>query len=228
MRALIILSACSATLGCQAESSSEPLRAARFDETDLCYPASYSPDTSFMNAFLAPIAGQLDSSEGQELIYIPAKKIKMLVPEYTERHVNSHGVDFAHDLRGIAYSMSSVGSPNGSADQVWNVRAGSESYFVEPDPELPFFRIYPFPEPLFMWSLVKSPPPEKPSGAPPEDWYIGSCLEMAGGFHCSQTTIYRSVFYEYELQQQDLHLRNEVRSAVIQLLRKWHDSCGDE
>lgn len=207
---------------------SERLRAAKFDYTALCFPASYSPDTSFMDDYLAPIEDQLDSSEGQELVYIPAQKIKELVPAYTESHINSYGVDFAHDLRGIAYSLSSIGNPTGLAEKAWNVRAGSESYFVEPDPELPYFRIYPYPGPLFMWDMVKSPPPEDPSGSPPDDWYIGGCLEMAGGFDCRQTAIFESVYYEYKLDQNDLTLRNEVREVVILLMSQWQNNCMRE
>ena len=215
-------------VACPTAASSDSMLGARFDDTALCYPASYDPGTTFMDAVLASIEDQLDDSSGERLIYVPAEKIRELVPTYTENHTNDFGAVVAHDVMGIAYPLTSISDPDHMAKQAWNVRAGIESYFVEPDPDLPYFRIYPFKEPYSSWSLVKSPPPESPVTDPPKDWYIANCTERLGNWSCRQVATYRSVYYKYRIHQQDFQVREEVRDAVTELLRGWHQNCEFE
>ncbi|WOH38562.1 hypothetical protein RI844_04925 [Thalassotalea fonticola] len=208
-------------------ATEDKVKAVKLDDTALCYPSAYSPNTSFMKAYLEPIKDQLDSSEGQELIYIPAQAIKAKVPEYTISHINKHGVDFEHKLTGLAYAKSQIGNPQGMAESAWNIYSERESVYVEKDPMLPFTRVYAYHKPLFMWHLVKYPPMKKTDQSLPNDWYIGSCSESAGSFSCRQVTEYKSVHYEYELQAHDMHLRKEVNDAVKGLLSEWNLKCSD-
>ena len=214
--------------GCQGDVDPEDLRTAIFDDTTLCFPASFSPDTTFMDAFLSPIEGQLDSSDVQELIFIPAAKIRGLVPGYSETHINKYGTAVPNDLIGIAYRISSMGNPNGREEKAWNVRASSDPFFVEQDPELPLFRIYPFSEPAFMWYLVKAPPPKNPSGPPPGNWYVANCVDTDAAISCSQSATFQSVDYEYHLYLEDMYLRDEVGQAVTQLMAEWNENCDPE
>jgi hypothetical protein len=76
-----------------------------------------------------------------------------------------------------------------------------------------------------MWHMVASPPPIAPSGNPPEDWYIGHCLQDPGGYSCKQSVTENAVLYEYELDMRDLHLRNSVSSFLTGKLKEWRDAC---
>lgn len=203
----------------------ENLRKVQLDETLICYPSSFSPDSSYVNELLAPIADKLDSSNGQELIYIPARSIKAKVPGYTLSHINEYGVDFEHELKGLAYARSQIGNSNGMAEAAWNVYERRDMVFVEKDPILPYFRVYENHEPIFMWHLVKSKPFEKPGADIPNDWYIGHCSKSAGSFDCRQTAQFESIFYEYRLQAHDLNLRIEVIDAVKSLFNEWKKNC---
>ncbi|MGI5308577.1 hypothetical protein [Rheinheimera sp. WS51] len=203
----------------------ESLTKVQLDDTKICYPSSFSPDSSFMKAFLAPIADELDSSDGQELIYIPAQNIKAKVSGYTLSHIKNNGVNFEHELTGLAYASSQIGNPNGMAEAAWNVYDRTDTVYVEKDPNLPFYRVYEYHKPLFMWHLVRSEPLKNPSKAIPADWYIGHCSESAGSFSCKQTINFESIFYEYELQAHDLHLRSEVSETVKSLFKEWKQNC---
>jgi len=205
-------------------ANEENIKAVKLDDTSICYPAKYSPNTSFMNAYLAPIKDQLDSSEGQELIYIPALAIRSKVPEYSLSHINKHGVDFEHKLTGLAYAKSQI-NPQGMAKSAWHVYSEKKSVYVEKDPHLPYTRVYEYHEPFFMWHLVKYPPMKEPNKPMPSDWYIGSCSESAGSFNCRQVAEYESVYYEYDLQAQDMHLRKQVNLAVVELFKNWSLKC---
>lgn len=207
-------------------SYGEGLRKVKLDKTLICYPASYSPDTSFISAILAPISDQLDSSDGQDLIYIPASEIKKKVPDYTISHVNIHNVNFEHSLTGLAYAKSQIGNPKGMASSAWNIYSESESVFIEKDNILPLTRVYQYHKPLFMWHLVKYPPQQKPETKLPDDWYIGSCLEAAGSYSCTQTVEYKSIYYEYKVQAQDMHLREDISEAVTALFTEWENNCN--
>ena len=68
---------------------------------------------------------------------------------------------------------------------------------------------------------------KEPNKPMPFEWYIGSCSESAGSFNCRQVTEYKSVYYEYVLQDQDMHLRDEVNEAVVELIKGWHSKCDD-
>ncbi|MCF2911203.1 hypothetical protein L1285_23160 [Pseudoalteromonas sp. DL2-H2.2] len=82
-------------------SVAEKLVRVIFDETTICYPKSYSPNTSFMDSMLAPIKGELDDSVGQQLVYIPAQRIKNKVPDYSLSHANEYNSKVMHDVNGI-------------------------------------------------------------------------------------------------------------------------------
>tara|TARA_R110001583_G_C5615205_1_gene405702 strand:- start:59 stop:742 length:684 start_codon:yes stop_codon:yes gene_type:complete len=217
---IILLGFCHASYG-------EGLRKVKLDQTIICYPSSFSPDTSFMSAVLAPISDQLDSSDGQDLIYIPASEIKKKVPDYTVSHVNAHNVNYEHSLTGLAYAKSQIGNPSGMATSAWNVYAESESVFIEKDNILPLTRVYEYHKPLFMWHLVQYPPQRIPDKALPDNWYIGSCSESAGSYSCRQTVEYKTIYYEYEVQAQDMHLREEIAEAVTALFTEWESSCNE-
>ncbi len=214
-------------LGSNPSSLIADTKKVKLDETFICYPSAFSPDTSFVSNLLSPIADQLDSSTGQELIYIPALEIKKKVPEYTLSHINSNNVKFEHSLTGIAYAKSQIGQPNGMALSAWNVYQDSKNVFIEKDSNLPFTRVYEFSKPIFMWHLVKFPPHKNPKSDLPTDWYIGSCGESAGSYDCRQSVKYKSIHYEYHVQAHDMHLRKEIKTAVISLLKEWSESCND-
>ena len=203
----------------------ESLRKVKLDNTKICYPSRFSPERLSINTLKGPIDDKFDSSDGQELIYIPAQVIKDKVPQYTLSHINKHGFNFEHKLMGMAYAGSQIGNPNGMAETAWNVYASKEPVFVEKDPSLPFYRVYEYHEPFFMWHLVRSKPVKSPGKVIPKDWYIGHCTESAGSFACQQIIQFESVFYKYELQAHDLHLRDLVNEMVKSLFKDWQKNC---
>ncbi|MFK8032371.1 MAG: hypothetical protein AB8G18_19270 [Gammaproteobacteria bacterium] len=225
LKAMLFILSTAIIFGCRAEDVAENFKAARFDDTDLCFPTTYVPSASPIERLLAPVADQLDSSKGEERIYIPVAKVKEMVPEFTDSHINSRDVVMVHNLSGIASSLSRVSNVNYLADAAWNVKRGTKPYLIEPDPDLPYYRIYPYHKPFSTYKLVKSPPPEDPKGGPPEDWYIAGCSESMGSFTCFQTAIYKSVFFRYRLHEHDFHLRDELRNALVKLFQQWESNC---
>jgi len=194
------------------DADGERLKVVTLDSTKLCFPASYAPG--------------IHSSDVQEQIYIPATIVKERIPNYTASHVNSYGWDYEHDLRGTAYALSVVDKPTPEEQQAWNVRTQSSDVLIEPDPDFPLYRILRSVERRSTWEFVESSPPENPVGEPPENWYVGPCLEMAGTYDCVQSAEYMSVAYFYSVSRENLHLRHEVREAVIDLLANWHENCA--
>src|ERR1044072_5756876 len=80
------------------------LKSVKLGDTKLCYPAQYSPDTSFTDAFLEPVADQLDSSEGSELISIPASEVGARVPGYALQYLRGNGLTLDYGRFGVAYA----------------------------------------------------------------------------------------------------------------------------
>ena len=197
--------------GCIYDADGNKLKAVTLDDTKLCYPEDYWPGGV--------------STDVSEQIYVPAQKIKELFPGYIESHVNEYGRDSEHVLRGIVYALSVVDGVSPEELDAWNTHLHSGEALIEPDPELALVRIYKGAEPTSSWDLVTTPPPQSPNGEPPDEWYVGSCLALAGGYSCRQPTADKSVGYYYDVAQQNMPLRHEVREAVIKLLAEWHENC---
>jgi hypothetical protein len=189
----------------------ERLKAVTLDGTKLCFPASYSPDGY--------------SSENEEQIYVPAQKIAERVPGFTEKHTNVYGWDYVHNVQGTAYASSAVNWPIRDVRDAWAARQHPNDFLIESDPDFPLYRIYEGSERSNEWNLVETLPPGDPTGLPPDSWYIGSCLELAGTYSCMRPVEYESITYFYDVSRENLHLRDEVRDAVLDLLSDWQESC---
>jgi hypothetical protein len=191
--------------------------------TRLCFPRHYSPDFSLTIWLMS--RGAPDSDD-EALIYVPATEVKESIPAYSLSHANQYTSAVPHDITGIAYGRASQKQRVDLASSAWRIAAAGHKYFVVPDKESGFWRIYEHHNPSFMWHMVASPPPDSPNGSnPPQDWYIGHCLQNPGGYACDQSVKNDSVLYEYELDKRDLHLRSSVASLLTGKLKEWGDAC---
>ncbi|WP_394174352.1 hypothetical protein [Thalassotalea litorea] len=195
-----------------------------FNDTKICVPSEYVPGLSPFGQWIEDNVDGLDSSDGSEIIRIPPEVIKSYVPDYTISHINKHGVDLRHEISGIAYKTSSIGSPDGMAHTAWQVYEKNENPLVVME-ESGHYRIYPWGYESFSWDLVKSPPPEVPTENFPDDWYIGYCGNTTDS--CFQSITYKDIWYQYHLQLNDLEVRDEVESALFSLFESWENNCNN-
>jgi len=197
-----------------------------FDETTVCIPKEYAPGLSIFGLWLERNISGLDSSEGSEIIRIPAEIIKKFVPNYIYSHINEHNVDLKHNINGIAFSMSTVGNSNGMANAAWNVYLSKENPLIKKEEDTGYFRIYPWGEESFSWDLVKYPPPKDGAGSPPDNWYIGFCGSTINT--CKQNISYKDIWFSYDIQILDLSVREEIANTLENLFEEWYHNCENE
>jgi hypothetical protein len=217
---------CIVALSCEANDPAEQLVTLTLADTRLCIPQSYFPDTSFMDAMLAPIEDQLDSSVGQVLIEVPGSKVIEIVPEFSPTLTNVFGGKYPNRLMGILYAIPERNGPDPNELAAWTIFQREPTAFVTPDPDSALFRLYEFDEQIGSWSLVREVPAKTPKGFPPEGWYIGFCGENATGYDCKLRTPFQSVDFRYTVDQQDLHLAKDIHGAVRIMMQRWQDACG--
>lgn len=215
---LIILSSLSLSV------NAEKLIRVKHDNTTICYPKEYSPNTSYMDAILAPIKDDLDDSTGQQLIYIPASKIKEKIPEYSLSHANRYNPKVAHDINGITYSLSNVHTEMLS-EEAWNIHKKLENPIIYQDEKTGFYKVFTFAKEIGPWHLVKTAPVKNASKPKEKDWYIGFCGEMVESYNCKVSVTYKSVVYEYSLNEHNVLLHDQVKSVVTDTIAAWENAC---
>jgi hypothetical protein len=217
---LILLSFLSASV------NAEKLIRVTHDDTTICYPEKYSPDTSFMDAMLAPIKDELDDSSGQQLVYIPASEIKKKIPEYSLSHANKYNPKVAHDINGITYSLSNTHTEMLS-DEAWNIHQKLDKPVIYKDEKTGFYKVFTFAKEIGPWHLVKTPPVKNDNNSKEKDWYIGFCGEMVDSYNCKINAIYKSVVYEYSLNEQNITMHKQVQSVILDQIASWEKSCPE-
>jgi len=207
-------------------SIAEKLVRVTFDETTICYPKSYSPNTSFMDSVLAPIKGELDDSSGQQLVYIPAQVIKDKVPEYSLSHANKYNPKVMHDVNGIIYPLLTI-DINGLSDDAWNIHQKIEKPIIYKDQKTDFFKVFTFKKEIGPWHLVKSAPIKGSNKLKAKGWYIGFCGELVGSYNCKVNVVYKDVVYNYSLNEHNISLHKQVQAALLSKIKSWENACPE-
>ena len=189
----------------------------------LCYPRAYRPEFD-LTIWLMTHVGQNIPEGDEALIYIPAKVVKEAIPNYVVSHSNKYTPAVMHDLDGLVMGPSSTRA--NLAPLAWNIRASGEKHFIETDKRTGFTRIYTqTSKPSSMWHMVRSPPPSKATGSPPSDWYIGHCLELVGSYDCKQLVHAGNLRLEFDINERNLFLRNEINAYAEKQLQGWLQDC---
>mgnify|MGYP005827713245 CR=1 FL=1 len=207
-------------------SVAEKLVRVTFDETTICYPKSYSPNTSLMDSILAPIKGELDDSAGQQLVYIPAQRIKNKVPEYSLSHANDYNPKVMHDVNGIIYPLSTI-DINGLSDNAWNIHQEIEKPIIYKDPKTDLFKVFTFKKEIGPWHLVKSAPVKNSIKQKAKDWYVGFCGKLAGSYNCKVNVVYKDIVYNYSLNEHNVSLHKQVEAALLEEIKSWENACPE-
>lgn len=207
-------------------SAAEKLVRVSFDETTICYPKSYSPNTSFMDSILAPIKGELDDSSGQQLVYIPAQVIKNKVPEYSLSHANKYNPKVMHDINGIIYPLSTI-DINGLSDNAWNIHKNIESPIIYQDQKTDFYKVFTFKKEIGPWHLVKSAPVQNSNKPKAKDWYIGFCGKLADSYNCKVNVVYKDIVYNYSLNEHNVSLFKQVQEVLLGEIKSWENACPE-
>jgi len=207
-------------------SVAEKLIRVTFDETTICYPKNYSPNTSFMDSMLAPIKGDLDDSSGQQLVYIPAQVIKDKIPEYSLSHSNKYNPKVMHDVNGIIYPLSTI-DINGLSDKAWDIHQEIENPIIYKDQKTDFYKVFTFNKEIGPWHLVKSAPVNNSNQQKTKDWYIGFCGELVGSYNCKVNVVYKDIVYNYSLNEHNISLHEQVKSVLLSEIKSWEESCPE-
>ena len=207
-------------------SHAENLIKVTLDGTSICYPARYSPDTSFTDALLAPVKDQLDESHGEQLVYIPAADMAKLVQGYVESHANKYNPAVPHDIRGIVYPKSSFSDPDALAKKAWNIYRELKNPVIEKDVKTGLYKVYHFEKAMGPWHFVMSPPERTPKNGFEPSWYVGHCGELVGSYDCRIDLDYKGIRYQYKISEYNMDLRAKIQDAVKSQVLLWESSCG--
>jgi hypothetical protein len=182
----------------------------------LCYPAEYALRADFVESLVAQMLGRYANVDS-ETMHIPDRLLADRIPGFT------YDADDTFILYGTVYSrerfdlVAHIGG-------VWRIRADNQPHRIERDPTFEGYRVYPWPG-ADWWHLVLSPPPEVLEPGPPDDWYVGKYV-MRGRYKVYFS--YGNIVYEHAVQQQNLHLLEEIKAAVHDVLKEWGSNCASD
>ena len=211
-----------ASIGVHAESRIK----VTLDGTTICYPARFSPDTSFTEVLLAPVKDQLDESHGEQLVYIPATEMAKIVPGYVESHANKYNPAVPHDIRGIVYPKSSFTDPHAMAKKAWNVYRELKEPVIEKDEITGLYKVYHFEKATGPWHFVVSPPERNKKNDFDPSWYVGHCGEIVNSYDCKIDIDYKGIRYQYSVSEYNMALRAKIQDAIKSKIQSWESSCG--
>jgi len=205
---LVLLSACSKTAHVS------------IGGTELCFPQHYIPGSNY---YIWLMTRGLPKGD-EALIYVPAGELKQAIPGYVVSHSNQYTTAVMHELNLLVSTQQ--GRYKELQREAWNIRTSSEPYFIEPDKNTAYTRIYPhFDSPSYSWHMALSPPPESSNDVPPEGWYVGYCLEEPGSFSCKQMVEVDGLRLWFDIDASNLTLRRDIAEYAEGRVRGWVDAC---
>ena len=192
-------------------------------DNELCFPRAYRPEFD-LTIWLMTHVGQNIPEGDEALIYIPAQVVKEAIPNYVISHSNQYNHAVMHDLNGLV--MGPTSTRENLAQQAWDIHSSAEKRLIETDKRTGFTRIYTqTAKPSFMWHMARSPPAVNATGSPPNDWYIGHCLELVGSYDCKQLVRAGNLRLEFDINERNLFLRKEINAYAEEQLKSWVHGC---
>ena len=200
----------------------------------LCYPADYSPDAGpIVSTLLKAVEDQLDESQGDRLLQLPSSLFGDAIPGYIETYSTAYNPAAGQRVLGILYSLDAPPNLHLFFQEAWNGTGEFEDPIVTED-EDGLYRIYLYPALSESiggpWIMIESPPESLPAPEPPTNWAVGYCSNIGAGadaFDCKLSHSYKDRFqYRFTLHEQNLHLRNEVKSYLDKLFQQWEENCN--
>jgi len=191
------------------------------DGTALCIPKKYE---LHVNLPFLWFADGFDEDAAGGLYLIPAEEISASVKGFTVSHINQHNVNYKHDITGIIWARSQLGTPDGMVREAWEVleTEHGESKLNNS------LGLYELGDGRFMhhwWHLAEALPKQNESTFN-RDWYVGYCSGMKPeNFNCSRMLVYENVVFDYKIQAQDIPLREEIGHFLRGKLEGWAENC---
>jgi hypothetical protein len=191
-------------------------------DTKLCIPKEY--ELSVNVPFHWFVSG-LDEDAAGGLYIISAGEISKFVEGYTKSHINQYNVDLAHDITGIIWAQSQIGSPDGMAEKAWNL-ANTEKqphhiYNASLD-------LYELGDKRFIdtwWHLARTVPEGKDKERP-SDWYFGYCSgKKPENYNCTQDLHYKDLYFDYKVKYQDIHVAGALKEFIGNKFKHWELAC---
>lgn len=202
----------------------------------LCYPGQYSPGAGlYVATILKFVDGQLDEPQGERLLYLPSSFFETAIPGYIETYHTALNPSMGKTVNGILYPLNAPPTLHPLFQDAWNGKGDFEDPEVEKD-ENGLFRLYLHPalreRKVAPWIMTESPPPVSPKSAAPMNWPVGYCSYVGigtdtYGYTCKVDFYYKNSFhYRFQLHEQNIQLRNEVKAQLEKLFQKWEKNCG--
>lgn len=191
-------------------------------ETTLCIPKEY--ELSVNLPFLWFVSGHDEDAAGG-LYIISAREIAEAVEGYTKSHINQYNVDLAHDITGIIWAQSQIGSPDGMAEKAWNIDVAEKQLHHIYNESL---GLYELGDRRFIdtwWHLAASVPggkdQERPSG-----WYFGYCSgKKPENYDCTQALDYKDLYFDYKVKYHDIKVASDVKAFLGNKFKQWEQAC---
>ena len=191
-------------------------------DTKLCIPKEY--ELSVNVPFLWFVSG-LDEDAMGGLYIISAGEISESVEGYTKSHINQYSVDLAHDITGIIWAQSQIGSPAGMAEKAWNLASTEKQPHHIYNASLDLYELA---DKRFIdtwWHLART----VPGGNDKErtnDWYFGYCSgKKPENYDCTQDLHYKDLYFSYKVKSQDIHVASGVKEFMGNKLKQWELAC---
>jgi hypothetical protein len=202
----------------------------------LCYPADYDPEPGpVVSKTIGAVESQLDVSQGERLLYLPSSLFGEAISGYVETYTAMLNPAAGQEMMGILYPLEAPPTLHPFFQDAWHGIGDFKDPYVEED-ENGLYRIYLHPalrgskgDP---WLMIESPPQRASTPEPPKGWAVGYCSYIYGGpgtYDCKLTFNYKDRFqYRFRLHEQNMHLRNEVKSYLEMLFQKWEKNCSSD
>ncbi len=189
--------------------------------TELCFPSRFVPGP---NAYISIVTRGLPKAD-ETLIYVPAKEVQEAIPKYVLSHPNQYTPAVMHDLNLLV--STSRGLYSNLQQEAWSIRTSGVQHLIEPDERTGYTRIYPHSEKrTYLWHMTLTPPPPSSEPGPPEDWYVGYCLDNPGSFSCKQLVDGGSVQLWFDIDASNLMLRREIGEYAKRRISEWTAACA--
>lgn len=190
--------------------------------TKLCIPKEYELSVSLPFLWFAQ---NLDEDAAGGLYILSAEEILDSVQGYTKSHINQYKVDLSHDITGIIWAKKQIGTPDGMAEEAWNLSTTEEQPHHIYNEELGLYEIG---DKRFIdtwWSLARSVPLGSAEDRPSE-WYFGYCSgKKPENYSCDQALIYKDLYFTYKVKHHDIPVAKEVKDFIYKKFNQWERAC---
>ena len=113
---------------------------------------------------------------------------------------------------------------------IWYGRGLYENLIVEWHEEFGFYKAYREGDDVF-WKVLRIPPQSREKMPDnPFDFYVASCVNgtspitQSGGIcSCDTRVIYDNLYFKFSVYEINLHLIDEIRSAVLDIFKEWEE-----